>query len=366
MEQSHLDHALSEDQSLIAGTVLDFASERVAPVHEALDHAGVHPEGLWGEIAELGLFGTFIPEDLGGADAGFLAHVVTVEILGAAGGLAGVLPVAQGIVIDALIGSKNEGAQAQHLEGLAMGEELGAPALQEDDPAVVLARAEGSGDSVTVSGEKTLVPFPGRASCYLVRARRDDEDFLVLVEADASGITHEGPEVALGLHGFETGTLRLSATPGTVLGGADLLDRVMTGARISVSALLAGIARGAVGHGTTYAAERIQFGVPLSKLTGIQERLASCDVRTEALRSLVHGAAALRDAKRPHAQAARRARQFAAENAVVVAHECLQVFGGYGFSREYPAERFYRDARFPGFGEHLHHDLVAASAAALE
>ena len=129
MEQSHLDHALSEDQSLIAATVQEFARDRVAPNHEALDHAGVHPEELFREMAELGLFGTFIPEERGGAGAGFLAHVVTVETLAAAGGLAGVLPTAQGIVIDALIQAGGTEASEPHLLRLATGEGLGAPAL---------------------------------------------------------------------------------------------------------------------------------------------------------------------------------------------------------------------------------------------
>ena len=151
-----------------------------------------------------------------------------------------------------------------------------------------------------------------------------------------------------------------------MLGDGKLIADVLAGAQIAVSALLCGVARGALDHAVRYANEREQFGVRIRDFTAIQERIARSDARIEGLRALVHGAAGLRDAGKPHAHAARRARLQAAQVPMAAAHDALQVFGGYGYSREYPPERFYRDARFPGFGEMNPTRLLAESMACLE
>jgi alkylation response protein AidB-like acyl-CoA dehydrogenase len=135
------------------------------------------------------------------------------------------------------------------------------------------------------------------------------------------------------------------------LGGADLAAKTIASARIQVAALLCGIARGGVRHAVKYAHERKQFDRPLIEFVAIQERLARGAASVEAARALVHEAARLRDLGEPHAVAAAHARLAAGQAAVCAADDALQVFGGYGYSREYPAERFYRDARFTGFGE---------------
>lgn len=365
MERQDLDGLLSEEQQLVAQTVVEFARDRVIPQHEALDHAGVHPEELWGELAELGLFSTFVPEDQGGAGAGFLAHAVTIEELARGGGIAGILPAAQGVAIDALLHASNQDPAAARLEGLMTGETLGAPALMEEDAGFVTTVAEGDGSQVRLEGRKSLVPWPGRADLYVVRARRADGTILALVESGAEGLTHERGGPDLGLLGYETGDLVFAGTPGVVLGDATLLETVWSGARIAVSALLCGLARGALDHALRYSGERKQFGKELRQFTAMQERLCRIDTLSASLRGLVHGAARLRDAGQPHAHAARRARLFATEVAMQSAHDAIQVYGGAGYSREYPIERFFRDAGFPGFGEHVPHTELAASTEAL-
>ncbi|MAG59016.1 MAG: hypothetical protein CMJ83_22235 [Planctomycetes bacterium] len=364
MEASPLDALLNEDQAMIAQAVGELARDVVAPQHEHLDHDGTHPEELWGQIAELGLFGVFIPEDLGGAGAGFLAHAVAIETLARAAGVAGALACAQGVVVDALLRSGDERA-TEHLEGLATGETLGAPAMLEDDYGCKCVATGDSGD-VTLSGTKTVVPFPGRAGCYLVRARRGTEDVLCLVPANAAGMAHDGPEENLGLHGFETGTLRLVDAPGVVLGGADVVAEVMTNTRIATAALFCGLGRGALDHAVRYSEERKQFKLELRRFLAIQERLVRSDTAVEAARGLVHGAARARDAGAACAQAARRARRFAGDVAVRAGDDAVQVYGGYGYSREYPAERFYRDARWCGFGEYWPAGVLQESMAALD
>ena len=365
MERSPLELLWSEDQSLIASTVDEFARDRVAPQHEALDHAGAHPDALWAELSELGLLGVPLPEDLGGAGAGYLAQVLAVEGLARAGGLVGALVCAQGAVVDAVALSGDEEAQGQWLEELATGGRFGAPALMESAPGRVTTTAEGDGPSVRVRGTKLCVPFPGRPSLLGVLARRGDDDVLVAIPGDAAGVRHEA-EAQLGFHGVEAGPLTLEGAEGRVLLEGDGLAAFVADLRISVAALLCGVSRGALDHGVRYGGERAQFKRPIRDFPAVQERLVDGDARVEALRGLVHGAARLKDVGQPFHHAARRARVLAAEVAPRVTHDALQVFGGYGVSREYPAERFYRDALFPGFGEISRKVALAESMAALE
>lgn len=361
MQNSELDLALTEEQAMLRQTVRDFAAGNVAPRHEALDHAGKHPEDVVQGIAELGLFGVLAPAEAGGAGMGTLAHALAVEALGEAAGVVGAIVVAQGIVVDALA---RAGGRDALVGELASGAKLGAPALLEADPAVVACRAEGEGEAVRLRGKKTLVPFPGRAGAFVVLARdAAGAEGLYLVEAGASGARHETPEATLGLHGMETAALELDGAAAAKLGGRDLVAKVRDGARIAVAALLAGIGRGAIGHAVRYAQERKQFDQPLIAFGAMKERLARASWRVSAARAAVHAAARLRDRGEPHAAAAAEARAFASEAAVSATDDALQVYGGYGYSREYPVERFYRDARFVGFGE-AHPATLAADVVA--
>ena len=365
MEPSPLDSLLTEEQTMIAQAVGEFATDVVMPRHEALDHAGTHPEDLWNELAELGLFGVAVPDELGGAGAGCVGQVIVIEKLSRAAGAVGALACAHGIVTDAIVASGDDQAQGQWLESLALGAALGAPALAEEDWAVDCI-AEGDGSEVILRGHKTVVPFPGRAGCYLVRARRGDGEVLAMVAGDAAGVSHQGPVEAIGLHGFEWGALALDGAPGHVIGEADLVGRVLAVSRICVSALLVGAGRGALDHAVRYSEERKQFKLELRRFAAIQEKLATGDARIEGARALVHGAARMMDAGQPFAHAARQARHLAARVANQVTDDCVQVYGGYGFSREYPVERFYRDAMFCGFGEYHTAALFADSVAALD
>jgi alkylation response protein AidB-like acyl-CoA dehydrogenase len=347
MERSGLDVQLSEEQALLRDTVRSFAAEQIAPRHEALDHAGVHPAEIAAGMAELGLFGILAPADLGGVGMGMLAHAVAVEELGSAGGLAGAILCAHGIGLDALASAPAGTSAASAL--LAAGS-FAAPAFEAQPGAPALV-ADGSGAEARLTGAKPQVPFPGRAGAYVVLATGAGGSALWLVEPGAAGVTHRHDEKALGLLGFETGQLVLKATPAKRLGGDDAVARAFASARIQVAALLCGIGRGAVAHAVRYAHERKQFDKLLIEFVAMQERLARAAARVEAARGLAHAAARLRDLGEPCAVAAAQARLVAGDAALTAADDGLQVFGGYGYSREYPAERYYRDARFLGFGE---------------
>jgi isovaleryl-CoA dehydrogenase len=230
MQESPFDSLLNEDQVMIAQAVRDFCKEAVLPKHEALDHHGTWPEELWEQIGELGLFGSFLSEDQGGAGAGFLAHAVAIEGLATGAGLAGALLCGQGIVVDAVARSGHSKA-ADWIEGLATGSLIGAPAMVEELPGVLNLAATGTGDQMRLMGEKLLVPAPGRAGLYLVLAKNAEGRLLAVVEADAAGLTHTKGEANLGLSGYETGTLVLNNTPAFALGGNDLVGRGRRGCR---------------------------------------------------------------------------------------------------------------------------------------
>lgn len=358
MERSELDFALTEEQEMLRQTVRDFAEQRVRPAHEHVDHAAVHPTDLVDGLKELGLFGVLAPADQGGAGMGFLAHVVCVEALAEAGGVMGGIVAAHGAVVDAVA---QDGRHGDVAAALASGELLGAPALQEEDHGAVSCTAT-SGATPLLTGRKILVPFPSRAGAFLVLAKdAAGSAGLYLVKADARGIRHESRQATLGLLGLETAVLEMDGAPAAKLGlagksddaatGARALFAALSGLRVAVAAMLTGVARGAVVHALRYAGERKQFDKPLLDFVAMRERLARADWRVAAARGLVHGAARLRDRGEPCALAAARARAFAAEAAMSAVDDALQVYGGYGYSREYPVERFYRDARFIGFGE---------------
>ncbi len=362
MERSDLDFLLTEDQALLAETVRGLAKDQLAPHHEHIDHAGVHPEAAVASMAETGLFGILVPADAGGVGMGMLAHVLAVSELAAGAGVAGAILAAHGIAVDALVAS---GKAAEQLGDLCGGTAFASLALQESGGGVT-ARAEGSGDQARLTGEKTQVPFPGRARVVVVLAR-DSAGIarLYAVDPRSAGVRHDARDVRLGLRGFETASLGLCGVAARELGGSELLERVLTTARINVSALLVGLGRGAIGHGVRYGQERKQFETPLLGLVAMQERLARSDARVAAACALVHGAARLVDRGETASLAAMRARYVAGEAAVATADDVLQVFGGYGYSREYPAERFYRDARFCGFGEAVVAELVGGIAQAI-
>ena len=186
-----------------------------------------------------------------------------------------------------------------------------------------------------------------------------------MVAADGAGIRHD-PVDGIGMRGSCLGTLTLDGAAGRVIGGEELVARVMSGARIAMAATLAGICRGSLDHAVRYSEERKQFKLALRRFAAIQEKLVTGDARTEAIRGLTHGAARLADSGEPFAHAARRARHLAADVAKTITDDGIQVYGGYGYSREYPVERFYRDAMFCGFGEYHPAALLAESAVALD
>lgn len=363
MATSLLELGLNEDQGMIRSAVLEFALEQIVPRVEALEHEGAFDTSIFERLASLGLCGIFAPADRGGAGAGFLAHVAVLETLAESSGSVAASLLAHGIGVEALL--RTEAPVAADLEAALSGAMLLAPALMEDDPSQTLCEASAESGEVKLRGQKVIVPFLGNAGAYLVAARFGATPLLVLCRPGHS-VRHGPRAKTLGLASLPSGPLLLDDAPGIVLGSGELLGQLLSNARLGVSAVLAGVARGALSAAVRYAEERKQFGHPLKAFGAIQERLARSDARVEALVGLLVAGARLWDREEDPTTVAGRARLFASEVALAATDDAVQVYGGYGLSREYPVERAYRDARFLGFGEHVPSRSYQALAEALE
>lgn len=344
---------MNDDQRTMLASIEEFARDAVAPVVEECEHTGAIAPEILDELAALGLFAAAVPEERGGAGAGFLLHAAAVHALATAHAAPAALLVAQGIGIEALLQSA---AGEALLDAALQGKALLAPALAAGKASATLVR---DGTNLRVSGHFACVPFAGMAAVYVLEVREHHESVLLLLSADARGVKHTKARESLGMHGLALGELNLQDAAVTLLAAGANAQRVSSGARTAVAALLSGVAQGASAHARHYASEREQFGHTIINFGGVQQRLARADALAAAMTALSACAAAAHG-NGDDARCAWQARAFAASEGMRAADDCLQVFGGFGLSREYPAERYLRDACFPGFGEY---DTAAADAA---
>jgi alkylation response protein AidB-like acyl-CoA dehydrogenase len=345
---------LSDEQREIRLLARRFADERVAPQAAAWDRERRFPKEVLAELAELGLLGVCVPAELGGAGADFLSYVLVLEELsrGDAGlGVtvavhtsAGTLP-----IID-------HGTHEQHqrlVPPLAQGHELAAFALTEadsgSDAGAMRTRADAGG---RLTGSKQWVTNGSHAHVFVAFARdaaADDRPSAFVVRRGAPGFRPTREEEKLGLHSSSTADLAFEATPGERLGepGAGMRVALSTldGGRIGIAAQAVGIAQAALDVAVGHARERRAFGAPIGALGAIQQKLADMQTEIEAARALTWRAARLKDGGHPHAVEGAQAKLLASRVAREQTSEAIQVLGGYGYVTEYPAERYYRDAK---------------------
>jgi alkylation response protein AidB-like acyl-CoA dehydrogenase len=290
--------------------------------------------------------GACVPAEQGGAGADFLAYVLALEELSR--GDAGVGVTVAVHTSACALPLLDHGSE--YVPALASGEELGAFALTEagsgSDAAAMRTRyADGR-----LTGSKQWITNGSYASTFLVFAREGDERigaFVVRAGAEGFAVTRE--EEKLGLNSSSTADLAFEDTPAERLGepgkGMAIALRTLDGGRIGIAAQAVGIAQAAFELATSYAKERNAFGGPIARFGAIQQRLADMQTEIEAARALVWRAARLKDAGRPHTVEGAQAKLFASRVARVWTGEAIQILGGYGYTKEFPAERYYRDAK---------------------
>ncbi|MBC8328493.1 MAG: acyl-CoA dehydrogenase family protein [Planctomycetes bacterium] len=368
MDHTVTNFDLTDEQQMIRETVQRFANEVIAPGARQADEECAFPLDVWKQMCELGLAGLPFEEKWGGAGLDNLSYIIAVEevsrVCGSTG-LAYAAHVSLGTWPIYAFGS--EALKQRYLPGLCAGEYMGAYGLTEpnagSDSGGTQTTARLDGDHYVVNGAKCFITNGSYAKPFVITAQTDKSKgpkgiVALVVDRDSDGFQVDKGEVKLGMRGSDWTNLvfqdclvpadNLLGKPET---GFATFMKTLEGGRISIGALSLGIAQGALDQALRYATEREQFGKPLAQHQAVAFKLA--DMRTEitAARHLVYHAARLKDAGRDYGVAAAMAKYFASEVSVRATYEAIQVFGGNGYSREYPVERMYRDSKLNTIGE---------------
>jgi len=347
-------HELTDEQREIRELARRFADEEVAPHAAEWDREHRFPKEVFAQLGELGLMGVCVPEAAGGAGADFLSYVLVLDELSRADAGVGVtLAVHTGAGTLPILAHGTE-EQAQRLvPPLAQGHELAAFALTEpgsgSDAGAMLTRAEQGPDGIRITGTKQWITNGSHAHVFNVFAKQDGRVSAFVVRRGAGGLRVTREEEKMGLNSSSTADLSFEETPGEPLGPAGAGMRIalstLDGGRIGIAAQATGIAQAALDLASSYAAERNAFGGPIARFQAISQKLADMDTEVEAARALTYRAARLKEAGRPHTVEGAQAKLFASGVARRATGEAIQVLGGYGYTREFPAERYYRDAK---------------------
>ncbi|MEO0085617.1 MAG: acyl-CoA dehydrogenase [candidate division WOR-3 bacterium] len=358
-----MNFTLTEDQVLIRNMAREFAAKELEPIATELDRTGEFPRASINKMAELGLLGMVIPEQYGGAQFDFVSLAIAIEEISRACGSTGVITAVHNSLASWPIVNWGTDEQKQkYLPGMARGETLGAFGLTEanagSDPGGMETTAVLRGDRYILNGTKRFITNGGAADIFIVFARTDPAAgskgiTCFIVERNFKGFSTGKHEKLLGLRATANCELIMEdcEVPATnVLGGVGLGFKIAMStldvSRIDIGAQATGIAQAALEKAIAYSKERKQFGKPICEFEMIQAKLAEMACRITASRLLVYFAAHQKDSGKPRfSQESAMAKLFAAETAVTVTREAVQVFGGYGYTKDYPVERYYRDAK---------------------
>ena len=352
----------SEEQRLIRDSVRDYVQARVAPFAADWDRDKSFPAEQLREMAELGLYGMFIPEQWGGAGADYLSFALAIEEVAVGDGACStILSVNNSVVCSVLLQSASDHLKQTYLKPLASGDKLGCFCLTEpqagSDAAALKTRAVRTDDGYRLNGSKAFITSGANADVAIVFAVTDPDAgkkgiSAFVVPTDSPGYEVGGIESKMGQHASDTASifLRDCLIPADHLIGAEgegyrIALMNLEGGRIGIGAQCVGMARAAHECALAYASERESFGKPLIDHQAVAFRLADMATRLEASRLMVHHAARLRDAGEPCLRQASMAKLFASEAAEKICSDAIQVLGGYGYLRDFPLERIARDVR---------------------
>ena len=343
---------LTDEQREIRALARRFGDEVVAPRAAQWDREHTFPREVFTQLGELGLMGVCVPERYAGAGADYLSYALVLEELSRADAGTGVtLAVHTGAGTLPLLAHGDEAQRDRYVPPLAQGHELAAFALTESgsgsDASAMLTRYDA--DAGTVTGTKQWITNGSYAHSFIVFAKDGDGISAFVVRRGAPGFSVTREEEKMGLNSSSTADLAFEDTPAERLGppGAGMWIALSTldGGRIGIAAQAVGIAQAALDVATAYAKERRTFGKAIGEHQAIGHKLAEMQTEIEAARALVWRAARLKEAGRPHTVEGAQAKLFASRTARVVTGEAIQVLGGYGYTKEFPAERYYRDAK---------------------
>jgi alkylation response protein AidB-like acyl-CoA dehydrogenase len=363
-----MDFQLSDEQLQLKKMVREFAEREIAPHVMKWDEASEFPLATIKELGKLGLMGTIFPPELGGAGMGYVEYALAIEELSRIDGSVGIIVAAHtSLCSNHIFKAGNDAQRQRYLPKLASGEFIGAWALTEpgsgSDAGGAICSAVRKGDSWVLNGTKTFCTNGHYADVLVVIAvtNRDAGTHglsAFIVEKGTKGFRPGKKENKLGLRASDTAELIFEdcEVPAANLVGKEgegFVDslRILDGGRISIAALGLGMAQGAFDVALEYAKERKQFGKAIAEFQAIQWKLADMSVEIEAARALIWRAATMKDAGKNTTLASAMAKLYAGEVAVRCANECVQIHGGYGFIKDYPAEKFYRDVKLCTIGE---------------
>ena len=352
---------LSDEEQMFRLAVRDFAEAEVRPLVHDMDQRAELDRGLLPKFRELGLMGIDIPEQYGGAGGSFFMSILAVEELARVDASAAVVvDVHNTLAVVAVKQFGDDALRAKYLPRLAAGE-VGAYALSEansgSDAFALECRAEARDGGWVLNGQKLWITNGNEADIFVVFATVDPSKGYkgitgFVVERSFPGFTVGKKEDKLGLRASSTTELIFEHCPlaaenviGEIGKGYKVAIETLNAGRIGIGAQMVGVAQGALDATRQYMSERRQFGKPIGEFQGVQFQLAQAYTELEASRLLVYNAARLRDAGEPHMTEGAMAKLYASEAAGRITSLCVDLFGGYGFTKEYPVEKFYRDAK---------------------
>jgi len=357
-----MDFELTEEQRMVRDTTRAYAEKELKPVASRLDHDSVYPQEQLQKLGAMGLMGVFVPEEFGGSGLDRVAYIAALEEISKVWASLGVImSVNNSLVCGPLVRFGTEAQKKRYLPRVASGEWLGCYALTEpaagSDAGSIQTQAKRIGDDYVLDGNKVFTTNGSRANLAIVYAVTDPTSrkngiSAFLVERQTSGYVVDKIEDKLGLNASETAALRFEncrVPRENLLGhegeGFRIALETLDGGRVGIAAQALGIAQACLEASLAYSQERKQFGEPIANFQAIQWMLADMATEIDAARLLTYRAASLQQQGKNVTREAAMAKLFASEASNRAAYKAVQIFGGYGYIKDFPVERFFRDAR---------------------
>ena len=359
---------MTDDHLLFQKTVRDFMDQEIAPKAAEIDRTDQFPHWAIGKMAEMGLMGIVFPEEYGGAGGDYLMYAIAMEELArVSGSVALILAAHVSLGTYPIYAFGTDAQKKKYLPDLTSGRKLGAFGLTEpgagSDAGGTRTRAVKQDGGWVVNGSKHWITNAGVAGTLVCTARTSDAPGVdgissFIVEGGTPGLKIAKKEDKVGLRGSETNPiffedmkLPLDSLLGEEGKGFRQFMKTLDGGRISIGAMALGLAQAAYDAAVNYAAQREQFGKPIAEFQGVQFKLADMATEIEAARHLIYAASRLRDKGERITKYSAMAKLYASEVSMRVTNHAIQIFGGNGYSREYPVERYWRDAKLTEIGE---------------